>query len=312
MTRGWLLAGGSALALLSTVALFVGVAESDWRVLWISRLPRLVAVLLAGAALSVAGLIMQRITQNRFVSPSTSGTVEAAVLGILVATLVFGGSSLLARMGVAIVASVIGTLVFLRLLEHIRHSDGVVVALIGMMYGGVITAITVFIAFRRDLMQFLDIWTTGTFSQILQGRYEPLYAVLVVGAIGYLFADRFTVIGMGQDFATNLGVAYKQTLYVGLIVVSVMAAVVVVVVGVLPFLGLIVPNVVSLLLGDNVKAVLPVTAMAGAGFVLVCDLAGRVLRYPYEVSASTIAGIVGGVVFIALILRAARSAPAGA
>lgn len=302
--------GGTILLLaLSGTSLFVGVAELDWRVVWISRVPRLVAVLLAGAALSVAGLIMQRITQNRFVSPSTSGTVEAAVFGVLIGTVLFGGSSLTARMLLAIATSIIGTLIFLRLLEYIRHNDGVVVALVGLMYGSVITAVTVFIAFRLDLLQFLDIWTTGSFSQILQGRYEPLYLVLIVGMVGYLFADRFTVIGMGEEFAVNLGVRYKQTLYVGLIVVSVMAAVVVVVVGAIPFLGLIVPNVVSLLLGDNVRAVLPATALAGAGFVLVCDIVGRVVRYPYEIPVSTIAGIVGGVVFIALILRSARGVP---
>lgn len=307
--RRWVLGGTILLLALSMASLFVGVAELDWRVVWISRVPRLVAVLLAGAALSVAGLIMQRITQNRFVSPSTSGTVEAAVFGVLIGTVLFGGSSLTARMLLAIATSIIGTLIFLRLLEYIRHNDGVVVALVGLMYGSVITAVTVFIAFRLDLLQFLDIWTTGSFSQILQGRYEPLYLVLIVGMVGYLFADRFTVIGMGEEFAVNLGVRYKQTLYVGLIVVSVMAAVVVVVVGAIPFLGLIVPNVVSLLLGDNVRAVLPATALAGAGFVLVCDIVGRVVRYPYEIPVSTIAGIVGGVVFIALILRSARGVP---
>lgn len=318
-TRRWLVPALIALVLLSLFSITVGVADLDLiavidgglsqeqrQLLVVSRLPRLVAVLLAGAALSVAGLIMQRITQNRFVSPSTSGTVESAVLGILIATLLFGGTSLTMRMLIAIVTAIAGTLVFLRLLERIRSTDGVVVALVGIMYGGVISAITVFIAFRRDLLQFLDIWTTGSFSHILQGRYEPLFSVLLVGIVGYVFADRFTVIGMGEEFAVNLGVHYRQTLYVGLVIVSVMAAVVVVVVGVIPFLGLIIPNIVSLLLGDNVRAVLPATAIAGAGFVLVCDLIGRVLRHPYEIPVSTIAGVVGGVVFIVLILRSAR------
>lgn len=282
--------------------------EQQRQILVLSRIPRLIAILLAGAALSVAGLIMQRITQNRFVSPSTSGTVECAVLGILIATLVFGDSSLIVRMLIAIATSIAGTLLFLRLLEHIRHNDGIVVALVGLMFGGVVTAITVFIAYQRDLLQFLDIWTTGSFSGIIQGRYEPLFAVILAGLIGYLFADRFTVVGMGEEFSVNLGISYKAVLYIGLVIVSVMAAVVVVVVGVIPFLGLIVPNVVSLIFGDNVRTVLPVTALAGAGFVLICDVIGRLIRFPYEVPVSTIAGVVGGIFFIALILRTARGA----
>lgn len=313
------LAATGALLVAAYLSLGIGVADvgigdllrptpEQWQVLTVSRIPRTAAVLLAGAALSVAGLIMQRITQNRFVSPSTSGTVEAAVLGILVATLLFGGSSLVVKMVVAIATSIAGTLVFLQMLERIRHQDPIVVALVGLMYGGVIGAVTTFIAYQRDLVQYLDVWTTGSFSGILQGRYEPIYVVLAVGVLGYLWADRFTVVGMGRSMATNLGVHYRRTMYVGLVVVSVMAAVVVVVVGAIPFLGLIVPNVVTLMLGDNLRRVLPATALAGAGFVLLCDVVARTVRYPYELPVATIAGAIGAFVFVVLILRAGRSA----
>ncbi len=308
----------AALVLAAYLSLGIGVADvsvgdllhptaEQWQILTVSRIPRTAAVLLAGAALSVAGLIMQRITQNRFVSPSTSGTVEAAVLGILLATLLVGDSSLLVKMLIAIVTAIAGTLVFLQLLERIRHQDPIVVALVGLMYGGVIGAVTTFIAYQRDLIQYLDVWTTGSFSGILQGRYEPIYLVLAAGVLGYVWADRFTVVGMGRSMATNLGVHYRRTMYVGLIVVSVMAAVVVVVVGAIPFLGLIVPNVVTLLLGDHLRRVLPATAIAGAGFVLLCDVVARTVRYPYELPVATIAGAVGAAVFIVLILRAGKA-----
>lgn len=290
------------------VADLLSPATVDWHILTTSRLPRLLSILMAGAALSVAGLIMQRITANRFVSPSTSGTVEAAVLGILIATMFFNSTSLVAKMLIAIVTAIAGTLIFLQMLQRIQHRESIVVALVGLMYGGVLAAITTFVAYQRDMVQFLDIWTTGSFSGILEGRYEPLYIVLVVGVIGYLFADRFTVIGMGESFATNLGLNYQRILYIGLIVVSVMAAVVVVVVGAIPFLGLIVPNVVTLMMGDNVRRVLPVTALAGAGFVLACDVVGRTVIHPYELPVATIAGAIGGAVFIWLILRSAKVA----
>lgn len=277
----------------------------QWELMTVTRIPRVLAILMAGAALSVAGLIMQRITQNSFVSPSTSGTVEAAVLGVLLATLLVPGASLLMKMGLAIVTSVVATAVFLRMLRGITVRDPVVVALVGIMYGGVIAAVTVFLAYQRDLLQLLDFWSTGSFSAATAGQYEPLFLVLVFLVAGYVFADRFTVVGMGREFATNLGVSYRTVLNVGLIVVSVMSATVVVVVGMIPFLGLIVPNVVALALGDNVARTLPVTALAGAGFVLVCDVVGRLVRFPYEVPVSTIAGIVGAAVFIWLVLRTA-------
>lgn len=282
--------------------------EAQWEIISRSRLPRMAAVLMAGSAMAVAGLIMQRITQNRFVSPSTSGTTEAAVLGILLATLFAAGSSLTTKMIIAILASIVGSFIFLQILQRLRHRDPLVVALLGIMYGSVISAITVAIAYRMDLVQLLDIWTTGSFSSILSGHYEPLYLVLFAGIAGFIFADRFTVVGMGRDVSTSLGVNYTYVLYAGLVVISIMSATVVVVVGAIPFLGLIVPNVVALLMGDHVRRVLPVTAVAGAGFVLICDVIGRWIIAPYEIPVATIAGVVGAGFFVWLIVRHGKGA----
>jgi iron-siderophore transport system permease protein len=305
----------AGLAVASLLSLFVGVVnvapwsifESDtdaYRALVIARIPRLIALLLAGSSLAVAGVIMQQVTRNRFVSPSTAGTVESAVLGIVLATLWFPSNSLLTRMLVAIATSLVGTFVFVRLLKRIRIVDIIVVPLLGLMFSAVVSAITVFLAYRSDLLQLVDVWTTGSFSRVLRGRYEPLYAVLVGGVVAYVFAARFTVVGLGEQFAKNLGVNYHAVLNLGLVIASVNTAVVVVVVGAIPFLGLIVPNVVSMIAGDNLSRTLPITAIAGAGFVLACDVVGRIVRHPYEVPVGTIAGVLGALAFVVLILRA--------
>lgn len=320
--RGGIAAGALLLAAASYFSLAVGVVglsplalvrpgDADLEILIQSRLPRLAAVLLAGASLAVAGLLMQRLTHNRFVSPTTAGTVEASVLGLLITIWLLPGASLVTRMLFAIACAIVATIVFLQLLQRLAVSDGLMVALVGLMYGGVISAVATFFALRNDLMQFLDVWTSGSFSGVLAGRYEPLYIVAAVSVAVYLFADRFTVVGMGREMSVNLGVNYHRWLYAGLILVSLVAAVVTSVVGALPFLGLIVPNIVTLFMGDNMRAALPVTALVGAAFVLVCDVAGRVIRFPYEIPASVIAGVIGGAVFIWLIVRATdRSAVA--
>ena len=269
----------------------------------ISRVPRTITIMLAGSSIAVAGLLMQHLTRNRFVSPSTTGTNEFATLGILVGALLFSGESLLARMVVAIVAAIAGTFLFLAILERIRSPDIAIVPLVGIMLGGVVTSVTVFIAYQLDLMQMLETWTTGSFAKILQGRYEPIWVVVAAGAAAFLFADRFTVTGMGREFATNLGVRYRFTLNVGLVIAATVTAVVVVVVGVVPFLGLVVPNIVSILFGDNMRHVLPVTALAGAAFLLPCDIAARLVIYPYEVPVGSVGGVIGAALFIWLILR---------
>lgn len=306
---------GVALAALSATSLFVGVINvTPWslfqpdtdayRALVISRVPRLMALLLAGSSLAVSGLIMQQVVRNRFVSPTTAGTVESAVLGIVLATIWFPGDSLTVRMFVAIATSLVGTFVFVHLLRRIRITDIVVVPLLGLMFSAVVSAVAVFVAYRYDLIQLIETWTTGSFSRVLRGRYEPLYVVLVGGVVAYIYAARFTVVGMGERFATNLGVNFHVILNLGLVIASVNTAVAVVVVGAIPFLGLIVPNVVSMWCGDHLRRTVPITAMAGAGFVLLCDIAGRLIRHPYEIAVGTIAGLIGAAVFIVMILRA--------
>jgi iron complex transport system permease protein len=296
-------------------SLFIGVSdltpldlldpdEAQTRVLLVSRVPRLVAVLLAGSAMAVAGLVMMALTRNRFVSPSTAGTTEWAGLGIVVATLWFGSTSVLGKMSIAILFALLGTFLFLRLLQRMVFTDMIVVPLVGIMLGGVVSAAAMFLAYRFDLLQSMDAWTNGDFSGVLAGRYELLYAVAGATVVAYLYADRFSVAGMGESFAVNLGIAYTRVVTTGLVIVSVVTAIVVVTVGAIPFLGLVVPNLVTLALGDNLRRALPVTALAGAAFVLVCDVVGRTIRYPYEIPVGSVVGVVGGVLFIALLLRA--------
>jgi len=303
------------LAVAALASLFIGVSdltpldllhpdEGQARVFLVSRVPRLLAILLSGSAMAVAGLVMMHLTRNRFVSPSTAGTTEWAGLGIVVATLWFGSTSVLGKMAIAILFALVGTWVFLRLLRRLVFSDMIVVPLVGIMLGGVVMSAAMFLAYRFELLQSMDAWTNGDFSGIVAGRYEPLWAVAAATVVAYLFADRFSVAGMGEAFAINLGLAYDRVVRLGLVLVSVVTAIVVVTVGAIPFLGLVVPNLVTLTMGDDLRRVLPVTALAGAAFVLVCDVIGRVIRYPYEIPVGSVVGVVGGVLFIGLLLRA--------
>jgi len=94
----------------------------------------------------------------------------------------------------------------------------------------------------------------------------------------------------------------------GLVIVSVVSAVVLVSVGSIPFLGLIIPNLVSLMVGDNMRRTVPWVAVGGAGFVLACDILGRVIRAPYEIPISVVVGVIGSAVFLYLLLRTKRGA----
>lgn len=307
------------LILLSVISLFLGVSsvtmrglfnleDSQWQIFLDSRVPRLVSILIAGASLSICGLVMQQLSRNRFVSPTTAGTMDSARLGILLAILFFPGASMLLKTAIAVLVSFIGSLLFMSILSRLKFKDTIFVLLVGMMFGNVISSITAFIAYQQDLLQNLSGWLQGDFSLVMSGRYELLYFSLPMLIISYLFAQRFSIVGMGKDFATNLGLNYNQVLYIGLLIVSTVSSIIIVSVGVIPFLGLIIPNLVALYLGDNLKKILSHTALLGAVFVLFCDILGRCLIYPYEISINAVVGVMGSGIFLYFLLKRYRHA----
>lgn len=307
------------LILLSVISLFLGVSsvtmrglfnleDSQWQIFLDSRVPRLVSILIAGASLSICGLVMQQLSRNRFVSPTTAGTMDSVRLGILLAILFFPGASMFLKTAIAVLVSFIGSLLFMSILSRLKFKDTIFVPLVGMMFGNVISSITAFIAYQQDLLQNLSGWLQGDFSLVMSGRYELLYFSLPMLIISYLFAQRFSIVGMGKDFATNLGLNYNQVLYIGLLIISTVSSIIIVSVGVIPFLGLIVPNLVTLYLGDNLKKILSHTALLGAVFVLFCDILGRCLIYPYEISINAVVGVMGSGIFLYFLLKRYRYA----
>ncbi|RWC46455.1 MAG: ABC transporter permease [Mesorhizobium sp.] len=304
--------GAATLLALFVASLFVGVGElaidslaSDpeaLRLIMISRLPRTLAALLTGSALAIAGLVMQTLARNRFVEPSTAGTAQSAALGILVATLVWPDASLGWKAAGAAVTALAGTSVFLMLAHRLPPAQPFLVSLFGLVYGGIIGATAIFTAWHLDLLQFLEVWMTGEFSGILRGRYELLWVAGALVVLAWWTADRLTMLSLGREVSIGLGLNYAGMLRLGLIIVSAITALTVVVVGTIPFVGLVAPNIVSRFAGENLRHTLPWVAGSGAALVLACDIVGRLIRFPYEVPVGTILGVVGAVLFLVLLL----------
>jgi len=303
---------------LSVASLFVGVSAigpldllhptpAQLEVLRLSRIPRLASLILAGAGMSIAGLLMQQLIGNKFVEPTTAGTTDTASLGVLVALLLVPGAPPLAKMLIAFGFALAGTMTFMRILNRIPFREPILIALVGLMFGGIVGSAAMFLAQKYDLLQSLSGWLYGDFSAVLQGRYEMLYVSAPLIAIAYVYADRFTIAGMGEHFAISLGLPYRYVVNIGLAIVALVTAVILLTVGSLPFLGLIVPNIVSLYRGDNLRLNLPHTALLGANFLLLCDILGRTLIHPYEIPVGMIVGVAGSGIFLAMLLKRRRS-----
>lgn len=309
----WLL----ILVLLSSYSITLGVKnfslvgmlsgnQNDINLAIISRIPRLISIIITGASLSIAGLIMQTMTQNRFVSPSTAGTMEWCRLGIMFAMLLFANATTLHKMVVAFITSILGTLFFMKILKTLKFKNAVLVPLVGLMLGSVVSAITSYFAYRFDMVQNMSSWMQGNFSLVMKGRYELIYIGIPFLIIAYFYANKFTIAGMGESFAKNLGLNHKWVVSLGLVIVAIITSTVVVTIGTIPFIGLIIPNLVAMRRGDNLRNSLPITAIFGSLFLLLCDILGRVIIFPYEVPISVIVSIVGSVLFLIILYRRSR------
>jgi iron complex transport system permease protein len=297
-------------AALATISLFIGVAELDAFILFASRVPRTVALVLAGAALAITGLIMQLLVRNRFVEPGTTGATDAASLALLALLLLAPAMPIWLMALVASVGALAGVYGFLVLARRIPARSSVLVPIVGILYGGVIGAVTTFIALRTEMLQELLSWSVGDFSGVLRGRYEILYLAAAAALIAWIVADRFTLLGLGDDAARGLGLETRGVMAIGVAIIAVVTGIMLVVVGALPFLGLIAPNIVSRLIGDNMRRAVPLVALLGASIVLLCDIIGRLVRFPFEIPLSLVMGVLGGVVFLWLLLGTARAVDA--
>ncbi|EOG9269524.1 ABC transporter permease [Campylobacter coli] len=302
------------LVVFGIISLFIGVirinlddifslSTTQLEIILLTRIPRLIAILLTGMSLSICGLIMQQLTQNKFVSPTTAGTMDCAKFGILISLIFFTGASFFTQALIASIFALLGSFIFIQILRKIKLKDVIFVPLIGLMFGGIINAITTFFAYALNYIQNIQGWLQGSMANVMQGNYELLYIFLPLFILAYFLAHKITIAGMGEDLALNLGVSYNTILFLGLIIVSIITSVVIVSIGVIPFLGLIIPNLVAIYRGDNLKKNLIYIALCGALFLLICDIISRLVIFPFEMPLSITTGVLGSLIFIFLLLK---------
>ena len=300
--------------MVSILSLFVGVIDIDLNTLFsggddmgmkiflLARIPRLLAILCTGVGMSVAGLIMQQLCMNKFVSPSTGATIQSAQFGILLSLVFLPTIGLWGRVLLAFAMSILGTWIFVWFVQRIQFKNTVLVPLIGIMFGNVLGGIINFIAYKYEVTQQLSTYFVGSFALIIKGNYELVWLAVPLVIMAFIFANYFNIVGMGKDFSQNLGVNYKLVLFFGLTIAAMITASVVTIVGQISYIGLIVPNIVAMFKGDKIKGTLVDTALFGALFVLICDIIARSVIMPYELPMELIVGIIGSVMFIAMLI----------
>lgn len=306
---------GMLLIILSILSLFIGAMEIDlktllqphnpmeFKIFLLARIPRLLAILCTGFGMSVAGLIMQQICMNKFVSPTTGATIQSAQFGILLSLIFLPSLGFWGRVILSFTMAIGGTWLFIWFVQRIQFKNTALVPLVGIMFGNILGGITSFLAYKFELTQQLSTYLVGSFSLIIKGKYELVYLVLPLILIAFVYTNHFNIVGLGRDFSQNLGIGYNRVLFLGLTIAAMITASIVIIVGQISYIGLILPNIVSLWKGDKIQGTLTDTALLGGIFVLVSDIFARSIIRPYELPVELVTGILGSILFLGMLIR---------
>lgn len=292
--------------LLALISIFTGAYSirenhEGWKMIFITRIPRTLSLMLTGAAMSMSGIVMQLITQNKLVEPTTTGTIEWAGFGLILAYLLVPSASLFLRTTSAIIFSFVGSMIFFFLLRNIKLKSSLFVPVLGIMMGAVVSAVSTFVALEFNMTQSLEVWFAGSFAPMQRGRYEYLYFIILITIAIYIYADQLTLAGLGEDVATNLGLNYKKIILWANVLISIATGLVASVVGNVPFLGILVPNLVSMYRGDHLRENLPYTCLLAMIIIMLADIIGRTIIAPFEVPVSLILGSIGSIGFLIIL-----------
>jgi len=277
------------------------------------RLPRVLCVALAGAALSICGAAMQGLLRNPLADGSTMGVSSGAALGAVIAMatgFTLPGTSYGGIM-VTAMAFAFGSLVLILSLAYMldRSLSTSSIILIGVIFTMFISSIiSLVITFSSDHTRSLNFWTLGSFSGVNYSQVKLLgLALLVCGGVLYRFSPELNAFAIGEDNARHIGVNVKRVKLVILITVSVLIGVCVSISGTISFVGLVMPHIARMLVGPNHKRLLPASLFSGAIFLLLADLTARTILSPIELSIGVVTSIVGAVAFVVIFCKTRKA-----
>ncbi len=276
------------------------------------RLPRVLAVALSGAALSLCGAAMQGLLKNPLADGSTLGVSSGASLGAVLA-IAFGvsvpGLPFAGTMGMAMLFAFISLLMILSLAYKLDFSLSTnTIILIGVIYSMFISSVlSLIITFASDRVKQITFWTMGSLSGSSYKNVITLAIALCIGAFIILrYGRELNAFAIGENNARHVGVDVKRVKLVILIAVSALIGVSVSIGGTIGFVGLVTPHVVRMLVGPNHRRLLPAVLFSGAGFLMLADLLARVLFSPKELPIGVVTSFVGAVLFVYIFYRSRR------
>lgn len=271
-------------------------------IFWYSRLPRTAACLLAGSALAVSGAVIQRVLHNRLASPGIIGVNAGAGLAVTVCYALGAVSGWAVAAGAFLGA--MGAMLLVMLIGRKTGASRTTVILAGVAVNGILNALSEAVTTLIPEVAMMSVdFRAGGFASVSHTRIIPA-GLLILAALAavLMLENELDVLALGDDTARSLGLPVKKMRTLFLELAALLAGAAVSFAGLLGFIGLIVPHAIRKLAGNDSR-LLPLCALGGAGFVALCDTAARVVFAPYEVPVGIVLSVIGGPVFLVLLLK---------
>lgn len=275
----------------------------DHNIIMTSRLPRVIAALLVGAFLAVAGAIMQGITQNYLASPSIMGVNDGSAFVITIAMIFFPGLPNYQMIILSMVGSAIGAGLVFGFGSLIKGGlSPVRLAIIGTVIGTFLSSIASAIAMYFQVSQSVSVWYNAKLHTV---NPDMLWLSIPFGLVGLMLAlgvsKSITIASLGDDIAVGLGQRTKMVKIITILAVVCLTGTAVALVGKIGFVGLIIPHITRFLVGVDYRFLIPCSAAIGAIFLALCDVISRFINFPFETPVGVVTAIIGVPFFLYLI-----------
>jgi len=289
-----------------------GIPGSAVTIIMKLRLTRVILAMLVGAGLAAVGSTMQCLFRNPMAEPGLLGISSGAGLGATIA-IAIGANTNIFGLGAVAVAAFIGALATIVIVYNISRTGFRMSSTVLILAGTAVSfmnsaVIQLMMVFRRDRMDYIMLWTMGSFTTSGWNKILILLPFLVAGlAVLLRYARQLNVISTGEETAQSLGIDVERVKKIMLAVCSLITAACVSTSGIIGFVGLIIPHVFRLIVGPDQRILLPYSIVGGAAFLVICDTLARIIAPPAEIPVGAITAVFGSPFFIALLVRSKRS-----
>ncbi|MFJ7664443.1 FecCD family ABC transporter permease [Lysinibacillus sp. NPDC097162] len=277
----------------------------DHLIIQTSRLPRVIGALLVGAFMAVSGALMQGMTRNYLASPSIMGVADGSVFVITICIIFLPGASSMTLIIYSLIGSALGAALVFSIARMLPNGmTPLTLAILGTILGTFLNGISQALATYFQVSQNISFWYNARLHQMDPTLIKWTIPFAIVGLLlAFAVARSITAISLGDELANGLGINLLEVKALTMLSVVILTGVSVAIAGNIPFIGLIIPHITRILVGQDYRRIIPYAAVVGALFLAWSDIISRFLNYPYETPIGVVTALFGVPFFLYLIKK---------